>query len=69
MTFSKYHKSFYKISKKKTKIGLVVSKHTSCFLEGGGKREFGWNFKRFKEGIKEIKLFLEHQQSIFNFKL
>ena len=25
-----------------------------------GKREFEWHFKRFKEGIEETKLFLEH---------
>ena len=31
---------------------------------GGGTREFEWNFKRFKEGIKERKLFLEHQQTV-----
>ena len=31
---------------------------------GGGTREFEWYFKRFKEGIKERKLFLEHQQTV-----
>ena len=31
---------------------------------GGGTREFEWNFKRFKKGIKEKILFLEHQQTV-----
>ena len=31
---------------------------------GGGTREFKRHFKRFKEGIKERKLFLEHQQTV-----
>ena len=36
---------------------------TANISKGGGTREYDGHFKRFKEGIKETQLFLEHQRT------